>query len=91
MYEFFQSRVLVTEMLGIAGFGLYVANYLMLTFRVLTSNCVIYFVVNFTAASLVLIGLTASFNLAAALIQIFWIGISTIGIVTRVMWRRQRR
>jgi phage shock protein PspC (stress-responsive transcriptional regulator) len=36
------------------------------------------------AASMVLIGLTHSFNLAAALIQLFWIVISTTAIIVRL-------
>lgn len=81
--EFLQFNNLI-EMAGIAGFGLYVCNYMMLTFRVLTGNCVIYYIVNFSAASLVLTGLMNSFDLASALIQIFWIFISSIGILIRV-------
>ncbi len=81
--EFFQFTNIM-EMAGIVGFGLYVCNYMMLTFRVLTGNCIIYYVVNFSAASLVLTGLMNSFDLASALIQIFWIFISSIGIIIRV-------
>jgi len=81
--EFFQFTSIM-EIAGIAGFGLYVCNYMMLTFRVLTGNCIIYYMVNFSAASLVLIGLMNSFDLASALIQIFWICISSIGIFIRV-------
>ena len=74
----------LTEIAGIAGFGLYVCNYIMLTFRVLTDNHVIYYLINVTAASLVLTGLLNSFDLASALIQIFWICISTVGIFIRI-------
>ncbi len=60
-------------------------NYAMLTFRKLSGDHIIYYIINFSAASLVLIGLTASFNLAAALVQGFWILMSTIGITLRVI------
>lgn len=82
--EFLINNANMLEMAGVAGFGLYVSNYLMLTFRVLTSNCIIYYCINVTAASLVLAGLMNSFDLASALIQIFWICISTVGIFMRI-------
>lgn len=77
------------EIAGVFGFCLYVFNYAMLTLRRFTSDDIIFFAINFSAASLVLVGLTASFNLAAALIQGFWIIMSIIGISLR-MTRRSR-
>jgi hypothetical protein len=74
----------VTEMIGVAGFFLYVTNYSLLTLRIWSSDELRYFVVNLTAASCVLIGLTHSFNLAAALIQIFFVSMSIIGIALRL-------
>ena len=75
------------EIAGVFGFMLYVFNYAMLTLRRFTSDDIIFFVINFSAASLVLLGLTASFNLAAAMIQGFWIVMSIIGISLRVSRR----
>lgn len=72
------------EVIGILGFVLYVLNYSLLTTRWLNSDCLIYFVINLAAAGCVLIGLTASFNLAAALIQVFWVLMSIIGILVRL-------
>jgi hypothetical protein len=59
-------------------------NYCLLTFHRLTSHSKLYFMINLMAASMVLIGLTHSFNLASALIQLFWIVISTTAIVLRL-------
>ncbi len=70
----------LVEYVGVIGFGLYVMNYTLLTTRVITGNSLLYFTVNLTAALCVLIGLTVSFNLAAALIQMFWVCMSLIGI-----------
>lgn len=67
------------DAIGIAGFGLYV-----LTFQRIGSETTVYFAINWLAATFVLIGLTTSFNLASALIQIFWIVISTIAIIIRL-------
>lgn len=74
----------VFDAIGVAGFGLYVLNYGLLTFGKISSNAITYFVMNFMAASMVLIGLASSFNLASALIQVFWIVISIIAITIRL-------
>lgn len=79
---------LIFEAIGIAGFILYVANYAMLTLRVINGHSVIYFAINLAASSAVLIGLSVSFNLAAAMIQIFWVVMSLIGIAIHL--RRAR-
>ena len=68
---------------GVVGFGLYVLNYTLLSLNRLTSNSQIYFALNLIAASLVLLGLTHSFNLASALIQGFWIVLSLTALVLR--------
>lgn len=75
---------MVLEVIGISGFVLYVLNYLLLTFRILDAKHVAYFVLNLLAATFVLIGLIGSFNLASAMIQLFWIGISVVAIALRV-------
>jgi hypothetical protein len=74
----------VFDAIGIAGFGIYVLNYGLLTFKRIGSETTTYFVLNWFAATAVLIGLTTSFNLASALIQIFWIVISTVAIIIRL-------
>jgi hypothetical protein len=89
MSDFFLSLPpVIFEAIGIAGFALYVLNYGLLTFTHVTSEPKCYFVLNMIAASCVLIGLTHSFNLASALIQLFWIVTSTTAIVLR---QRQSR
>jgi len=72
------------DVIGVAGFGLYVLNYALLTFRRMKSDQIAYFAMNGVAASMVLVGLLSSFNLASAMIQIFWIGISAIAIFIRL-------
>lgn len=79
----------LAEAIGVVGFIAYVANYLMLTFRIIPPAGVAYFCINVCAASMVLTGLTASFNMAAALIQGFWIVISIVGITLRLRERRR--
>lgn len=79
--QFLDHTLALAELIGIAGFGLYVLTYGLLTFRVISGQCICYFAMNLTAASCVLIGLSSSFNLASAMIQIFWISMSLIGIM----------
>ena len=78
------------DSIGIAGFALYVATYAMLSLRLMSGNCMLYFFLNLTAASCVLIGLSVNFNLASALIQVFWISMSVIAIILR-LFRPGRR
>ncbi|SMY08645.1 CBU_0592 family membrane protein [Flavimaricola marinus] len=79
----------LTDLIGILGFCVYVTNYTLLTLHKLDSRGVLYFVLNIAAASCVLIGLAGSFNLAAALIQGFWIVASLAAIILR--FRQDRR
>ncbi len=77
----------VFDAIGVAGFGLYVLNYALLTFRKIQTEGILYFVINAIAAVMVLIGLSHSFNLASAMIQIFWVGISVVAIFVRLRGR----
>ncbi len=86
MAQLYSSQSLV-ELIGVAGFFLYVLNYTLLTFRVLSGDSLTYFAINFCAASFVLAGLMNSFNLAAAMVQIFWICMSTLAIILRLVRR----
>lgn len=74
----------VFETIGVIGFLLYVCAYSLLTFGKLTSSQATYFAMNWCAATCVLIGLFHSFNLASALIQMFWIAVSTVAIIIRL-------
>lgn len=82
--QFLNHTTALAELTGIAGFGLYVLTYGLLTFRILSAQSVHYFCFNLTAATCVLIGLSSSFNLASAMIQIFWISMSLIGIMLQL-------
>ena len=77
------------DAIGVAGFGLYVLNYSLLTFQKVRSEQASYFALNWLAATMVLVGLINAFNLAAALIQIFWICISTVGMFIRLRQKRK--
>ncbi len=77
-------RPAVSDAIGLAGFGLYVTNYILLTLHRVRSESIFYFAINGAAAAMVLIGLSTSFNLASAMIQIFWLCISAFAIIIRL-------
>lgn len=77
----------VLDAIGIAGFGLYVLTYGLLTLEKVGSDTITYFALNGLAAAMVLIGLISAFNLASALIQIFWIAISLVAVYVRLRRR----
>ena len=79
--QYLNHTTALAELIGIAGFGLYVLTYGMLTFRIVAGHSAIYFALNLSAASCVLIGLSSSFNLASAMIQIFWISMSLVELM----------
>lgn len=79
------------DAIGVAGFGLYVLNYSMLTLQKIKSDSIRYFVINLIAASMVLIGLVNAFNLAAAMIQVFFICSSGVAILIRLRARQMER
>jgi len=78
----------IADAIGVAGFGLYVLTYALLTFNKIDAKNITYFVMNLAAAAMVLVGLMSAFNLASALIQVFWISISICAIVVRVRNRQ---
>lgn len=82
--QFYQHTLAVAELIGVAGFCIYVTTYTLLTLRVIPRPNVLYFLMNLTASTCVLIGLSSSFNLAAAMIQIFWITMSLVGITLQL-------
>ena len=65
---------------GVSGMLLYVASYAGLQMGVLRGETLAYPALNLAAAALVLTSLSVDFNLASALIQIMWIGISVFGL-----------
>jgi hypothetical protein len=73
------------DRIGVCGFVLYVVNYTLLTLGWVSGDSVQYFAVNLVAAALALIGLSGNFNLASALIQSFFITMSTLGIAIRIL------
>lgn len=71
------------EVIGVAGFILYMLAYAMLQTGKITGHGYPYTLLNLIAASLVLTSLICQFNLASFLIQVSWITISVYGLMRR--------
>ncbi|WP_299820820.1 hypothetical protein [uncultured Jannaschia sp.] len=91
MLQMVQSVTAPTQICGILGATLYVTNYVLLTLRVLSPATMRYFALNLAASLLVLSSVVHAFNVATLVIQVFFVGISVVGIVTRLRGRRTRR
>jgi len=75
-------------LIGLTGVAVYVASYAALQLEMLDGNGALYSVMNVAGAAMVLVSLTADFNLASALIQIIWIIIGITGLAIRAYRRR---
>lgn len=77
------------DIVGILGCAMYIVNYTLLTLRRLYGDTLTYFMLNIVAASCVLLSLGHDFNMAAAVIQAFFIGASVLAITIRLFRRRR--
>lgn len=69
------------DAVGIVGAALLMVAYFLLQVDKLQSNGLTYSLLNAIGALLIVFSLLVNFNLAAFLIEVFWILISLIGIV----------
>ena len=76
------------DIVGTAGVVLIVSAFLLIQLKKLTSDHLSYSILNGTGAALVLVSLSVDFNLAAAIIEVFWLAISVLGIG---LWVRRRQ
>lgn len=79
------------ELLGVLGALIYVISFALAALDMVPSNAPLYYLLKLAAASLVLISLSESFNLAAAIIQVFFIAISVIGLMRHAHHIGRRR
>ena len=75
----------ILDFIGNLGVAFILLGYLMLQIEKIKSNSLLYSFLNFIGASLIIISLLENFNLSAFIIEIFWLGISLIGII-RYFW-----
>ena len=74
------------ELIGLVGMAIIVGAYLLLNLEIIQSDRPIYHGLNAVGATLVIISLTDQFNLAAFILEVFWLAISLFGL-----WRLQRK
>jgi len=77
----------VFDLIGNLGVAVIVLCYLALQLEKMHSSELRYSVLNAVGALLILVSLSKDFNLSAAIIEVFWIAISAIGI-TRALRAR---
>ena len=69
------------DVLGNIGVFLIILTYLLLQLQKMTSDSLLYSLINALGASLIIISLLFDFNLSAFIVEAFWVIISLIGIV----------
>lgn len=74
---------LLFEVAGIIGVTFIVSAYLLLNMQRLTSTSLTYLWLNTVGASLVILSLLNTFNLAAFFLELFWLVISFVGLIRR--------
>jgi len=88
IYDVFASLpAQVSTGCGVVGFLLYLTNYTLVTFRVIDSQGIAFFLINICGACLILISLVQNFNLGSMLIQVFWICLGVIAVAIRLKAR----
>ena len=70
----------LVDLLGLIGVVIIVVTYLFLQLGKLSSNALAYSLMNAIGASLIVLSLLVDFNLAALLMEVFWVLISLIGV-----------
>jgi len=70
----------LSDLLGNVGVVILIIAYLLLQLNRLSSNGLIYSLLNMFGSVLITLSLLSRFNLSAFLIEIFWILISFIGV-----------
>jgi len=69
------------DVIGVLGVTMIVSVYLLLQLGRLSSQSLLYSVLNGLGAALVLFSLYFEFNLSAVVIELFWLGISVLGVI----------
>ncbi len=84
------NTVSLYEIIGLIGVAGYVSAFAALQLGQIDGNSRWYSLINILNATLVLISLSEHFNLASALIQIFWILFGAVGIALKT-WQNTRQ
>ena len=77
------------DLLGNVGVFLIILTYLLLQLRKITSESLLYSVLNAVGAMLIIVSLLFDFNLSAFIVEAFWVIISLIGIGKYYLHRKK--
>lgn len=69
------------DLIGNIGVAVLIATYLLLQLNRINSAALSYSLLNMVGAALILVSLSAKFNLSAFVIEAFWVLISLLGVV----------
>lgn len=72
------------DLVGTIGVLLIVCSYFLLMIRRISSTALSYSTMNAAGAALILISLTQNFNLAAFMVEVFWLIISIVGMALSI-------
>lgn len=82
MPTLFSLHIAFWDLIGLLGAAFYIAAYGLAALDLLPSQSWWFYFFNLVAGGLVLVGLMGGdFNLAAAVIQVFYAGVSVLGLV----------
>ena len=76
------------DLLGNVGVFFIIISYLLLQLNKIESSNIFYSLMNLIGASLVIISLIENFNMSAFVIEVFWVGISAIGLIKHFINKR---
>lgn len=75
-----RMKVSLTDVVGFIGAIILMVAFLLLQLGRLSSNSILYSLLNALGASLIVFSLLFDFNPAAFIIEVFWIAISLVGL-----------
>jgi len=75
------SAFALSDALGLVGVAMIVATYFLSQIGRMDVNRPAYPALNAMGAALILVSLSRTFNLASAVIEVFWLAISLVGLV----------
>ncbi|WP_440959328.1 hypothetical protein ACFELO_04225 [Oceanicaulis sp. LC35] len=79
----------LTDIIGLMGVACVLAGYFLLQIEKVRSDGLGYLLLNLCGASLLIVSLMVTFNLASFVIEICWLSISIFGLVKWVIKRRR--
>lgn len=77
---FQDNAITLTDIVGLTGVAVILFTYFLLQTEKIASTSPGYSLLNILGSALIMVSLTVNWNLASAVIEVFWIMISLIGV-----------